>query len=146
MDWTVGRIWKITKFERGWSLNRERTWSHFSIRAKEVKKWKDFFKEEAELLEIPKLDKMGIDVYSTFATRSLQDPGNNMPAVKAAVDGLVAAGIVEDDIPEHVGYITFHSPIYEKGVDSVCLLISELLSGVPSVTEVGYLTSGSKLF
>lgn len=117
--------WVITNPQRGWSLNAERTW-HYHKRNNEVKKWRAYFKEQAELLGIPRLDKISVEVFSTFGTRALQDPGNNMPAVKAAIDGLVDAGIIDDDIPECVEYITFWAAKYEKGVNSVCLVINDL--------------------
>lgn len=118
------RTWWICNYERGWSLNRERTW-HYQQRHKAVKKWRDHFKNEALALGIPTLKRVRFEVYTTFGTRALQDPGNNMPAAKAAIDGLVDAGVIPDDIPNHVASITFHAPTYEKGVNSVCLLIVE---------------------
>jgi len=115
----------ITFEQRGWSLNAERTW-HFHKRNNEVRKWRTHFQEQAELMEIPRLEKISVEVFSTFGTKALQDPGNNMPAVKAAVDGLVLAGIIDDDVAECVAFICFYAPTYVKGYNSVCLKISEL--------------------
>jgi hypothetical protein len=95
-------------------------------RHKIVQKWREHFRDQAIAQQIPLLSKVRFEIYTTFATRALQDPGNNMPAVKAAIDGLVDAGVIPNDIPEHVASITFHAPTYEKGVDSVCLLIVEV--------------------
>lgn len=128
------RTWLLTFEQRGWSLNAERTW-HFHKRNNEVKKWRTHFKEQAELLEIPRLNRISVEVFSTFGTKALQDPGNNMPAVKAAIDGLTAkvdkngltgAGIILDDSPEYIAYLRFWAPTYEKGYNSVCLQINEL--------------------
>jgi hypothetical protein len=130
----MSKQWSIAKEERGWSLNAERTW-HFHKRNKEVTKWREHFKEQAILLEIPRLSKISVEVFTTFGTRALQDPANNMPAVKAAIDGLTArkhkdgwvgAGIIEDDSPEYIEYIRFWAPEYKKGYNSVCLVINEL--------------------
>jgi crossover junction endodeoxyribonuclease RusA len=118
------RQWDITYPSRGWSLNAERTW-HYHKRNNAVKLWRSFFKEEAERLEIPRLDRISVEVFSTFGTRALQDPGNNMPAVKAAIDGIVDAGVVDDDVPEFIHSITFYAAKYVKGYDSVCLRITE---------------------
>lgn len=41
----------------------------------------------------------------------MQDPGNCYPSVKAAIDGLVDAGVIEDDTGEHVAAITLLAPI-----------------------------------
>lgn len=116
--------WSITNPQRGWSLNAERTW-HFHKRAKLVKVWRDYFKEQAELLEIPRLDKISVEVFTTFSTRALQDPGNNMPAVKAAIDGLTDAGIIEDDVADCVAFITYYASTYVKGYNSITLLVKD---------------------
>lgn len=122
----VTKEWILTNPKRGWSLNAERTW-HYHKRNNEVRKWREFFKEEALTQRIPRLKLISIEVFSTFGTRALQDPGNNMPAVKAAVDGLTDAGIIPDDIPEHVLYIKFNAPTYQKGYDSVTLVVRDEL-------------------
>ena len=117
--------WTIINHKRGWSLNAERTW-HFHKRNNEVQKWRTYFREEALRMGIPRLDRISVEVFTTFGTRALQDPGNNMPAIKAAIDGLVDAGIIDDDVADCVGYIRFWASKYEKGHDSVCLLINAL--------------------
>lgn len=122
----IGRSWIITNPQKGWSLNAERTW-HFQKRNNEVKKWRAYFKQQALLQRIPRLEKISVEVFSTFGTRALQDPGNNMPAAKAAIDGIVDAGVIDDDIPECVESITFWTGQYLKGQNSVCLVIHELL-------------------
>ena len=43
-----------------------------------------------------------IDVYVHMATNRRYDPGNRYPTAKACVDGLVDAGLVEDDDYKHV--------------------------------------------
>ncbi len=131
---TQPKEWAITNPARGWSLNAERTW-HYHKRNNEVQKWRKFFKEEAVRLQIPLLGKISVEVFTTFGTRALQDPGNNMPAVKAAIDGLTkrvhkdgfqGAGVIEDDTPEYIEYIRFWGSEYKKGYDSVCLVIKSL--------------------
>jgi len=86
-------------------------------------------------MRIPRLERISVEVFTTFGTRALQDPGNNMPAVKAAIDGLTArvhkdgfqgAGIIEDDTPEFIEYIRFWASRYEKGYNSICLQINAL--------------------
>jgi len=111
----------LTYETRGWSLNEERKHRAHWWRAAKIKEWRDKFKELAEEAGIPPCDKIAVEVYTTFKTRRLQDPGNNMPAVKAAIDGLVDAGVIPDDVPQYVVYIRYHQSTYEKGRDSVCL-------------------------
>ena len=43
--------------------------------------------------------------------RKFLDLGNELPAVKAAVDGLVRFGMVPDDDPRHVVELTFVAPV-----------------------------------
>lgn len=126
--------WEIVYNKRGWSLNAERTW-HYHKRNKQVEEWRTFFRDKAIEMGIPQLARISVDVYTTFGTRALQDPANNMPAVKAAIDGLtnrkhkdgfVGAGVIEDDSAEYVASITFWAPTYEKGNNSVCLRINAL--------------------
>lgn len=126
--------WDIVYKNRGWSLNAERTW-HYHKRAKQVEEWRTYFRDQALSLGIPRLEKISVEVFTTFGTKALQDPANNMPAVKAAIDGLtsrlhkdgfVGAGIIQDDSAEYVEYIRFWAPTYEKGLNSVCLRIIAL--------------------
>jgi hypothetical protein len=44
--------------------------------------------------------------------RGIQDVGACMPAVKAAIDGIVDAGILEDDGPEFVVELTFKPALF----------------------------------
>jgi hypothetical protein len=117
--------WELTYEERGWSLNHERKHQAYHWRAAKVKEWRGAFERLALDAKIPPCKKIAIEVYTTFKTRRLQDPGNNMPAVKAAIDGVIDAGVIPDDIPEHVLYICYFASVYEKGRDSVTLLVKD---------------------
>jgi hypothetical protein len=46
--------------------------------------------------------------------KPLPDTGANYTAVKAAIDGLVDAGLLPDDTPEHVRSITMLAPVQGK--------------------------------
>lgn len=107
--------WILFYGERPWTLNAERTWHHHK-RAKYVKEWRDAFCEEATKLNIPKLDIISIEAMPILPTRRLQDCANCFPAVKAAIDGLVDAEVIEDDNPNFISSIKFYSPEYVKGV------------------------------
>ncbi len=54
--------------------------------------------------------------------RSPQDVAACAPAVKAAIDGLVDAGVVEDDSPEFVTSVRFLPPVV-CGVDGLRLIV-----------------------
>lgn len=107
--------WILFYGERPWTLNAERTW-HYHKRAKIVKEWRDAFCEEASRLGIPVLDRVSVEALPILPTRRLQDPANCFPAVKAAIDGLVDAKVIEDDNPNFIDSIKFYSPSYVKGV------------------------------
>jgi hypothetical protein len=58
----------------------------------------------------------------------MQDVAACVPAVKAAIDGLVDAGVFLDDSPAHVTAVVFKQP--ERGEPALRLEIEgELLSG-----------------
>lgn len=59
--------------------------------------------------------------------RPLADTGNHYPAVKAAIDGLVDAGVLPGDTPDVVLSITMHAP--QVGTE-VALALT--LTGVPA--------------
>ncbi len=56
--------------------------------------------------------------------RSQQDVGACFPAAKAAIDGLVGAGVIPDDTPDHVITLTFRAPVVGQG-DGLELVVSE---------------------
>lgn len=56
---------------------------------------------------IPGMDVITVTATPHVADRRTQDLGACFPAVKAAVDGLVDAGLIPDDTPAHLTEITF---------------------------------------
>lgn len=107
--------WILFYGERPWTLNAERTW-HYHKRAKHVDVWRTAFREDAERRGIPSLEKISVEALPILPTRRLQDCANCFPAVKAAIDGLVDAKVIEDDDPNFLESIKFYSPAYVKGV------------------------------
>lgn len=57
--------------------------------------------------------------------RSPQDTAACAPAVKAAVDGLVDAGVMRDDGPNHLRAVVFLPPAV-LGLDGLALLIEDI--------------------
>ncbi len=53
------------------------------------------------------------------------DVGACYPAVKAAIDGIVDAGVLDDDNPDHLLYVTFY-PVEVIGRDGLRLTITEI--------------------
>lgn len=106
--------WILYFNERPWTLNAERTW-HYQTRAKHVKRWRDAFSDDAKFRGIPPLGRISVEALPILPTRRLQDTANCFPAVKAAIDGLVDAQVIEDDNPNFLDSIKFYSPAYVKG-------------------------------
>lgn len=110
-DWTAtdGRRWTLTHFDDVLTVNKERS-SHWSTRSSVVKAWREAFTWLALTSSIPTDGSIGpchIDAVPLAATRRRQDVGACLPVVKAAVDGLVDAGVWPDDDPDHVLSIRF---------------------------------------
>ena len=108
------------------SLNAERAGNRFG-RAEKVA-------EEREIAFLATLNAMGkhwvrfhrvtIDVFpSAINRRYRQDIANCVPSAKSCIDGLVDAGVIDDDDDTHVTAITFHPHTY--GSDALVLIVKE---------------------
>lgn len=99
--------WELFYDVRPWTTNKDRN-LHYHQRAKMVKEWREKFKELAEEAGIPELEVMFIEAEPWVPTRNFQDTAACNPAVKAAIDGIVDAGVVPDDKPQFLKWILFH--------------------------------------
>lgn len=103
-------------------MNQERSW-HYQQRAKAAKEWRDAFKELTIQAGIPRVKAIKV-VATPFLRGRVQDIGNCYPAAKAAVDGIVDAGVIPDDTPEYFTMLAFKPPVHGK-VDALELLVIE---------------------
>lgn len=103
--------WVLEYYDRPWTTNAERTW-HYHKRAKKVKEWREAFCVLAIEQKIPLQDKIVV-VATPILKSHPQDVGSALPAAKAAIDGIVDAGVIVDDTPDHLKAIMFKAP--EKG-------------------------------
>ncbi len=69
--------------------------------------------EAATSAGIPALDKIVV-VVRTGGKGVLQDVGNCHGCTKAIVDGIVDAGVIPDDKPEHLRWILYAAPVRDK--------------------------------
>ena len=70
-------------------------------------------------------DTVDVTVTPHLATRrGMQDVAGCFPAAKAAIDGLVDAGVIPDDTPEHLASLTFLAPVVGHG-DALELVVTE---------------------
>lgn len=99
--------WELFYPVRPWTTNKDRNLHHHQ-RAKMIKEWRDAYKKLAEDAGIPELEVMYVEAEPWVPTRNFQDTAACNPAVKAAIDGIVDAGVVPDDKPEFLKWILFH--------------------------------------
>lgn len=114
------------RFEkRPWTLNVERQGNRWR-RSELVREWRDAFAWLARKERIPHLDQVAIGVTPELRNRaSMPDTGACIGAAKAAIDGLVDAGVLSEDGPDIVTMLSFHRPEV-TGTDALRLVILPL--------------------
>lgn len=112
---------------RPFTTNAERKMTAFE-RARTVKEWRQAFALLAWAEKLPKRMATPIVITAMPVLRDhrRQDVGACYPAVKAAIDGLVDAGIIEDDDPDYVASIVFVRPELGAKGDALVIRIETL--------------------
>lgn len=75
---------------------------HWAARARDVKAWRQRTAWECKAAQVPRLDRCEVVLRGAPPTNRRRDRHNLVPSLKAAVDGLVDAGVIPDDTPEHL--------------------------------------------
>lgn len=75
---------------------------HFQVRATRTRAWRETAWVYAKVNRLPRLEKARIVVTYGFPNRRRRDVGNLYPTSKAIVDGLVDAGVLDDDDDTHL--------------------------------------------
>jgi len=115
--------WTLTYHARPMALNGERASNRFR-RAEAVKEWRDAYRLLALGDKIPPLQWIHVEARPQYRTaRSLPDTAACVGSVKAAIDGLVDAGVLPDDGPELVRRVTFEAPVVDRGLHSDRLVL-----------------------
>ncbi len=123
------RSWMLHHWEKPWTVNAERTW-HYQKRASHVRAAREAFAWLAISEDIPRLDAVTISAVPLAKDRrGIQDVGACLPMVKAAVDGIVDAGIIPDDDPRYVRALTFYPTEVTSGRSGLRLIITEAPKG-----------------
>lgn len=81
------------------------------------KEWRDSFELMASGCQ--PLASCDITVDHLVATRRNVDVAACLPSFKAALDGIVLAGVLADDDATRVLSVTFRAPVYVKGRDAL---------------------------
>lgn len=105
------------------SLNAERS-AHWRARHQLTATWRQAFKVYALTAHHPQFTAPVLITCQPYQARNkLQDPGNCLPSLKAAVDGIVDAGVLIDDSPAYVAGLMILAP--QRGPDGLTVTIEE---------------------
>jgi len=123
----LARRWILEDDTRPWTVNAERSW-HFHKRAAHVRECRERFGWLALGQQVPRLTAVKIAAVPLAKDRrGIQDVAACLPAVKAAIDGIVDAGVIDDDDPRFVHSLTF-LPTQVVGRDGLRVVVTEVLS------------------
>lgn len=118
---------------RPWTTNAERNWHHMK-RHKHVKEWREAFSWLAK--GKPALKWATITIEPWQKNGVLADVAACNPAAKAAIDGIVDAGILKDDSPRYLHSVTFLQP--QKGRDGMVVWVRGVPLTADELTAVEY--------
>lgn len=121
------RAWTLLVPLPVWTVNASRNHHHYR-EAAFVAEYRGTTKMLARAARIPHLDRIALEV-TPFGPALRQDTAACAPAAKAALDGLVDAGVLDDDRPEFVTTVTFHTP--RRGDHGLFMLIVDLADVAP---------------
>lgn len=102
--------WTLTHEARPLPMNAYRR-LHYHARARYDREWRGAFHLLARRARIPRLAAVTVIAAQTCRPGPrLPDPGALFPTAKAAIDGLVDAGVIADDTGEFVRFIGMAAP------------------------------------
>ena len=106
--------WILSHNERPIPANKHRN-LHYQAAATYNRSWRFAFNVLAREAKVPALAVIEITVHQTQAKGTLPDTMASAPTVKAAIDGLVDAGVIPDDTGKHLAAVTFLPPVKGNG-------------------------------
>lgn len=110
----------LTYTKRPLTTNAERSGNRWG-RAEHTREWRDAFAWIARRERVPRMRWINVTVQPFQKRGRLQDTAACNPSVKAAIDGLVDAGVIPDDTGDYVRMITFLPCM--RGDDQLTLII-----------------------
>ena len=108
---TTSNTFQTIHYERPFTQNSLYGKGNHYTRAAKVKSWRESFAWLAKKARMPHMEQCVISAIPHLRDRRAQDTGACFPAVKAAIDGMVDAGVLDDDGPEHVIELRFFRPV-----------------------------------
>jgi crossover junction endodeoxyribonuclease RusA len=106
-------IYRLEFNQRPWTTNAERAGNRWE-RAELTKTWRLAFELLAKSERIPAMKWISVTAEPHQKGGRLQDVGACNPAVKAAIDGIVDAGILPDDSSQYVRSLIYLPPKNDK--------------------------------
>lgn len=101
--------WRLVYDRPALSLNAERK-GHWSARHEHTVEIRQAFLLLAKKAKIGRHERITVTVHHEVHRGKLPDIGNCYPTAKAAIDGLVDAGVIPDDTGEHLVLLSFTPP------------------------------------
>lgn len=74
---------------------------HKAVKSQRIKAIRTCAEEAAVEANLPRLERFTAELHFIPKSRARRDPENWVPTSKAVVDGLVLAGVADDDSPEY---------------------------------------------
>jgi hypothetical protein len=120
-------IWKLVYESRPWALNAERAGGKRGVGGRYgqsilTKEWRKEYARLCLVQKVPALQHVDIEVRQICRDRRRCDVGAVFPAAKAAIDGIVDAGVIPDDTDDYVHETAFR-PALITGTDALQLLV-----------------------
>lgn len=107
-------MWTLFYPKRPWTTNTDRNLNPYK-RAGKIKEWRKAYFDLATQAKIPLQRKIAVVITPVLPDRRKQDTAACNPAAKAAIDGLIDAGVILDDTREYLEFILFKPYEYDKG-------------------------------
>lgn len=121
----IPRVFRVSHQARPFTVN-EAMRMHRMALVRVTKEWRHAFGILASQYRGPVIERATITVELHLKGKRKQDPAGCCIATKAAIDGIVDAGILPGDGPENVVSVTFLAPIFEAAADEMTLVVTEV--------------------
>ena len=119
------RSWSLRYEARPWSVNQQ-VRMHWSWKHERVAEWRHAFEQLALAAQLPELEAATVSCRAQLGKGGRRyDAGNDYYALKAALDGIVDAGVLPDDGPNYVHAVTLEAPVKGDG-DLFTLTVTEV--------------------
>lgn len=121
-------VWRVDLPFECEALNMNQT-LHKAVKSKRIREIRMVAEAGARTVGIPRLERFTAELHYVPRTRQRRDPENWTPTSKAVVDGLVLAGVADDDSPE---YFTPSVPVIDPPLRECATRYYVLVRSLPT--------------